>query len=248
MERYARKCDITGKGMNEGWCWGDGAFYTSTLEATLKELRKDQPDTDNLSDDELLTWAADADILYWTTWYDEEYCEGDTYYDAEGNEYEVPESLDYIIKQGTININGTIVHYKVHQADGETEFAREFASDNMINDYLELQLEDGMNHWRSEETFLNSDGIPDVHREVEWFVPYVDVSKFIEWFLSEGDDKMSLGNKVSDALLTTGICTITWKDLISICGYIPDHLVSGEVIFEDEYETGEINWIDDITF
>ena len=23
---WARQCDITGEGMNDGWIWGDGAF------------------------------------------------------------------------------------------------------------------------------------------------------------------------------------------------------------------------------
>lgn len=40
--KYARKCDVTNKGMNEGWCWGDGIFYTSTEEITLKQCIKDR--------------------------------------------------------------------------------------------------------------------------------------------------------------------------------------------------------------
>lgn len=40
--KYARKCDVSGKGMNTGWIWGDGTFYTSTLEITLAECRKDR--------------------------------------------------------------------------------------------------------------------------------------------------------------------------------------------------------------
>ena len=40
--KYARKCDVTGNGMNEGWCWGDGLFYTSTLQTTLSECRNDR--------------------------------------------------------------------------------------------------------------------------------------------------------------------------------------------------------------
>ena len=40
--KYARKCDVTGKGMNSGWVWGDGVYYTSTLEITLAECRKDR--------------------------------------------------------------------------------------------------------------------------------------------------------------------------------------------------------------
>ena len=40
--KYARKCDVTGNGMNEGWCWRDGLFYTSTLQTTLSECRNDR--------------------------------------------------------------------------------------------------------------------------------------------------------------------------------------------------------------
>jgi len=40
--KYARRCDITNKGMNNGWVWGDGVFYTSTKELTLEECRKDR--------------------------------------------------------------------------------------------------------------------------------------------------------------------------------------------------------------
>tara|TARA_R110002020_G_scaffold393965_3_gene604046 strand:- start:658 stop:1038 length:381 start_codon:yes stop_codon:yes gene_type:complete len=39
---WARQCNITGEGMNDGWIWGDGEFYTSTEELTLKECRKDR--------------------------------------------------------------------------------------------------------------------------------------------------------------------------------------------------------------
>ena len=40
--KYARKCTVSGKGMNEGWVWGDGIHYTSTLELTHAECRKDR--------------------------------------------------------------------------------------------------------------------------------------------------------------------------------------------------------------
>ena len=39
---WARRCSVTGKGMNEGWVWGDGVFYTKYLEDTLKECRNDR--------------------------------------------------------------------------------------------------------------------------------------------------------------------------------------------------------------
>jgi hypothetical protein len=44
MTKYARKCDVTGRGMNEGWVWGEGTYYTSTKEVTIAELRSDIQD------------------------------------------------------------------------------------------------------------------------------------------------------------------------------------------------------------
>ena len=35
--------------MNNGWVWGDGVFYTSTEEITLKECRKDREHIINVS-------------------------------------------------------------------------------------------------------------------------------------------------------------------------------------------------------
>lgn len=101
MEKFVRVCDVTGRGMNEGWVWGDGTFYTSTKEITVSELRDDifcgAYDFDEvgaskllaMSDDDLLQYAYDNDVLYYTEW-DDEINENnyDCYYDADGNEYE----------------------------------------------------------------------------------------------------------------------------------------------------------------
>jgi len=101
ITNWARRCDITGEGMNEGWCWGDGSFYTSTLDITLKECRKDREhilydvDEDAViedesehdkfiealeraksnteTDDDLLYIAYQTGYLYYTEWY----CEDD---------------------------------------------------------------------------------------------------------------------------------------------------------------------------
>ena len=40
--KHARQCSITGEGMNEGWVWGDGVFYTKQEKDTLAECRKDR--------------------------------------------------------------------------------------------------------------------------------------------------------------------------------------------------------------
>ena len=81
--------------------WGDGEFYTSTLEITMKELRNDikngSYDFDRMgadkmlemSDEDLLDYAYDNEVLYWTSWDDEINEDNyDCYYDEEGNEYE----------------------------------------------------------------------------------------------------------------------------------------------------------------
>jgi len=98
MERYARKCDVTGKGMNEGFIWGDGTYYTSTLEITIAELRSDIEDgaydfdemgADEMlamTDEQLMQYAYDNDVLYYTEW---EEIDDDCYYDEDGNEYEL---------------------------------------------------------------------------------------------------------------------------------------------------------------
>ncbi len=65
---WSRQCDITGEGMNDGWCWGDGHFYTKYKKDTIAELRKDHPDRNIFSDEELLEWAYDSETLYWTEW------------------------------------------------------------------------------------------------------------------------------------------------------------------------------------
>lgn len=101
MKKYARKCDVTGKGMNEGWCWGEGVYYTKTKEATIKELRSDIKDgaydfdelgSDamlQMSDDELMLYAYNCEVFYWSDWYDEDLGEQGYYYTEDGEEIEI---------------------------------------------------------------------------------------------------------------------------------------------------------------
>lgn len=79
MEKYARKCNITGEGMNSGWCWLEGTFYSKYESDTVDELRGDLIhegiDCKLWSDDEVLEYGFNEDILYYTEWdeYDAEY-------------------------------------------------------------------------------------------------------------------------------------------------------------------------------
>jgi hypothetical protein len=100
---WARQCDITKEGMNKGWVWGDGAFYTKYLVDTLFECRKDRDnilfdiddfDASNMQDPDrwdefkeaidranrdeetdmnLLTIAYQTDYVYYTEWEEEFY-------------------------------------------------------------------------------------------------------------------------------------------------------------------------------
>ena len=79
MEKFARKCDVTGKGMNEGYVFRDGEMYASDKESAIK-LALDVYGFQSLGD------AYDNGMCYYTEW---EEVDEDCYYDSEGNEYEL---------------------------------------------------------------------------------------------------------------------------------------------------------------
>jgi hypothetical protein len=95
MKKFARRCDATGKGINEGYVVGDGELYFSTKEHLLEHLRevewvdcndKCSLDIESDNDDELLEFFYNEEYYYYTEW---EEIDDDCYYDAEGNEYEL---------------------------------------------------------------------------------------------------------------------------------------------------------------
>ena len=78
---WARKCDITGEGMNEGYLIEDGFMYIKYDKDMIKHLRK--VDEDEIidknthyykkSNDELYEEYYENDYYYWTEWEDHEY-------------------------------------------------------------------------------------------------------------------------------------------------------------------------------
>ena len=79
---YARQCDVTEEGMNEGYCIQDGLMYIKYEKDMIKHLREvereDNPAYDKgLSDDFLLNDYYEADYYYWTAWE----CESDLQYE-----------------------------------------------------------------------------------------------------------------------------------------------------------------------
>jgi len=76
---YARQCDITGEGMNEGYCIQDGLMYIKYVEDMIKHLRELDVELSLRTplDEELLNVYYDDDYYYWTEWE----CEDDLQYE-----------------------------------------------------------------------------------------------------------------------------------------------------------------------
>jgi hypothetical protein len=84
---YARKCDITGEGMNEGYCIQDGLMYIKYEKDMIKHIREVEKEGNleydkdvsegRLTDDFLLNDYYEADYYYWTEWE----CEDDLQYE-----------------------------------------------------------------------------------------------------------------------------------------------------------------------
>ncbi len=92
MTKYARRCDATGRGINEGYVVGDGELYFADKEHLLEHLRtlnwvdcNGKKSTDCVTDDALLKYFYNEDYYYYTEW---EELDDDVYYDENGNEHE----------------------------------------------------------------------------------------------------------------------------------------------------------------
>ncbi len=88
MERYARKCDATGRGMNDGYVVGDGELYFSEEQHLIKWLKgiSEEENLNFKSDKLMLDHYYEEELYYYTEW---EEIDEDLYYDEDGNEYEL---------------------------------------------------------------------------------------------------------------------------------------------------------------
>jgi hypothetical protein len=78
MVKYARVCDITGEGMNEGFCILNGEMYIKNEEDLLNHLREqdfsfedeqgNKIDVNAYEDEELMEWAYNDEYYYYTEW------------------------------------------------------------------------------------------------------------------------------------------------------------------------------------
>lgn len=86
MEKFARKCSATGKGINEGYCVNDGELYFSEESQLVEWLRdRDVDGTNELSDEFILKEAYELKEYYYTEWDAED---EDEWYDENGKLYE----------------------------------------------------------------------------------------------------------------------------------------------------------------
>ena len=80
---YARQCDVTEEGMNEGYCIEDGLMYIKYKKDMIKHLRGvENVVVHELTDDNLMSAYYEADYYYWTEWE----CEDDLQYEEVNGE------------------------------------------------------------------------------------------------------------------------------------------------------------------
>ena len=78
---WARQCSITGEGMNEGYLFNDTVYIANDKDLidTLRGQDYTAEDEDGtqlypskMTDQELMEWAYNDEIYYWTEWDDDE--------------------------------------------------------------------------------------------------------------------------------------------------------------------------------
>ena len=85
--KFARQCDATKNGINEGYCFGNGEMYFSTREHLVAHLRTIEWEncngnlsTDSTTDNEWLNFFYDEEMYYYTEW---EELNEDEWYESE---------------------------------------------------------------------------------------------------------------------------------------------------------------------
>ena len=79
---WARQCDVSGEGMDEGYCIDDGQMYIKYKKDMVEWLRSKEWEFENeygliiniskLDDYDLLEWAFNDEVFYWTEWFEKE--------------------------------------------------------------------------------------------------------------------------------------------------------------------------------
>lgn len=130
---YARKCDITGEGMNSGYCFGDGEEYAKT-KSDARKLAEQRGY-------ESLEQAFEDDAYYWTTWEQDDHqyiVKNGELVDIEEQESENKTPIGY---NATIKFDDADepenVYIKVGSFDDETATEQERLEDEKVFFYLD---------------------------------------------------------------------------------------------------------------
>jgi hypothetical protein len=70
--KFARKCDVTGQGMNEGWVINQGFHYIKYEEDALVYAQEQGYNTIQELYDACQDERGNSDGFYWTSWDDDE--------------------------------------------------------------------------------------------------------------------------------------------------------------------------------
>ena len=108
-EKFQRVCDVTGEGMNEGFCLNDGEMYFKYEKDFVAFLRKEGVHPHE-SDEFILDKAYEMGLYYWTTWGEDNF--GDP---IEGETLPAPSVDSGHFDQDDINSFGDSV--EVHTTD-----------------------------------------------------------------------------------------------------------------------------------
>ena len=89
LQKFPRCCDITGKGMSEGYVFNDGEKYIASEEDAKKYVESEGYNWE----EEINNIDTSEEWFYWTDW---ELEEDENYFDADGVEYN-PDGSIFVI-------------------------------------------------------------------------------------------------------------------------------------------------------
>jgi hypothetical protein len=165
--KYARKSDVTGQGMNEGYCFADGAFYCENREDAIKEIRKDvkefpmffrdaeqlhlytKKQLTEMSDEGLMETAYHNNYYYYTEWNDDRELDVDGWYTEDGTRIEIDANDEpYITDLVKDKVNPNDYEITEH---GDADFNEWINSDNVIQKGEDKFIEQ-TTQWKKEFT------------------------------------------------------------------------------------------------
>jgi DNA-directed RNA polymerase specialized sigma54-like protein len=114
----------------------------------------------------------------------------------------------------------------------------EIAHENMANNMFRRQLKGAV-----ESILSGLEWKPSVTESTK--VNSVTASSFLDWYFTDEDDTITIGNRAIDELNDTGTFTISVEQLFDECGYIPQEKCENND-GDNEYDPSQIELINDL--